>query len=507
MRIVPCLALLLAAGPAFSQLAVPAAPDLDAIFMGRGSGLLGIKFKTDDSGAARLPQSPPHLTSAHIRRIADALAARGVAEPIVYRVIKNMVAADVVSGSPISPADWQRRIAAFESGAAALPAGATPEQLEAGVDKLLARMIARAEDPHTQYLDKDGWARLLEMTSNSGFVGIGAHVSADPAGVLITRSLPGSPASEARLNRNGIPSGTGLRRGDIIVSIDGAPLAGHPLEDAIKRLRGLPNSPVTLQVRRAGVDYDTVVRRRRVATPNSFSRMAAPGVGYVHFSAFVDDVDTDVFARIDALRAQGAAALILDVRGNPGGSLPMVQSIASEFLRDGQEITTTRARGIVISRAATDGDGRYADLPVAVLIDTGSASASEILAAVLQDHARASIVGFQSYGKGTFQSVIPTEIPVEVLGVVVGRRPDGTGAKITGGGWYGPSGRSINGRHDPATGRNVPGSGGVRPDVVIHVSDAEQAAIMDGLAEQLFGTGPAAANDPALSAAITLLSK
>lgn len=510
MRIPLALSLLLAAASAYAQVVGPfngALPDFDGVSrMGRAPGATEIKFKTDDSGAARLPRTPPSLTDAQLQRVVDALAAQGVPDALAYRVINVMAAADIVAGAPIPPAEWERRVSAFVAAApTALPSGSTAAQHEAGVDRLLGQMIARSDDPHTQYLDRAAWDRLMESSRNAGFVGIGAHIAADPAGVKITRPLPGGPAASAVLRLNGRPAATGLRRGDIIVEIDGAAAAGMPLDQAVARLRGVPNSSVRVKVQRGAAVYDASITRRLVQTPNSFSRMAAPGIGYVHFSSFVDAVDADVFARIDALRAQGAAKLIIDVRGNPGGSLPMVQSIASEFLRDGQEITTTRARNIVISRAVTDGDGRYRDMPVAVLIDTHSASASEILAGVLQDHSRATIIGYQSYGKGTFQSVIPTEIPVERFGFVVGRRQDGTGAKITGGGWYGPSGRSIQGRHDPRTGMNAPGTGGVRPDVVVHVSGAEHEAIMDGLADQLFGSGPAAAHDPALAAAIRRL--
>lgn len=511
MRISLAVSLLLAASTAFAQVSVPlpgSLPDFDGVSrMGRAPGATEIKYKTDNSGAAQLPRTPPNLTEAQLQRVVDALAAQGVPDALVYRVANVMIVADVVAGAPVSRAEWERRVSAFVAAAPNdIPANGTAAQQEAGVDKLLGAMVARSDDPHTQYLDRGAWTRLQEATRNTGFVGIGAHVEADPAGVRISRPLPGSPAASAELKQNGATVGTGLRRGDVIVEIDGAPAAGMPLDQAVTRLRGVPNSSVSLRVKRGNQLYDASVTRRHVSSPNSFAKMAAPGIGYVYFAGFVDKVDADVFAKIDRLKSQGARKLILDVRGNPGGSLPMVQSIASEFLRDGQEINTTRARNIVISRATTDGDGRYAGMPVAVLIDTHSASASEILADVLQAHGRATVIGFQSYGKGTFQSVIPTEIPVELFGVVVGRQPDGTGTKVTGGGWYGPSGRSIQGRHDAATGRNVPGSGGVRPDVVINVSDAEQEAIMTGLLEQLFGSGPAAANDPALAEAVTRLS-
>ncbi len=506
------LVLLLAAPAAFASVVTPAVwfdnPGAESLFE-------PIKFRTDDSGRRRLPTSPPTLTQADMLRVARVMsgqtgAAPGIDDALVYRVVNVMARADMVSGTPITRAEWNRRLDAFEVGfRASFPATARPTaaEFETGVDHLLRNMIMTADDPHTQYLNRNAWRQLLEHQRNAGFVGIGAHIGPDPLGVKVSRPLPGSPAAAAVLSQNGRPVATGLRRDDIIIAIDRVPAAGMPLDQAVQRLRGVPNTTVSIRVLRAGQEYDATVTRRHVSSPNSFSRFAAPSIGYVYFASFTDGVDAEVFTRIHSLRASGARKLIIDVRGNPGGSLPMVQSIASEFLRDRQEITTTRAQGIVIERATVDGDGMFRDMPVAVLIDTHSASASEILALVLQDHARATVVGWQSYGKGTFQSVIPTEIPVERLGVIVGRAPDGTGAKITGGGWFGPSGRSINGRHDAATGRNVPGSGGVRPDIAVNVTDSEQAAVMDGIMNELYSAGPAAPYDPVLGAAVTALSR
>lgn len=474
-----------------------------------------VKFKTDDSGRARLPKAPPNLTQAHVARMSKIFsgqtgASDAIPDELAYRIINIMARTDMVSGTPVTAADWDRRIAEFERGyATAFPAGTTPtaEQWEKGADSLLTALVARAEDPHTQYLNRQNWRQLVERQRNAGFVGIGAHVGPDPAGVKIARPLPGSSSTSAQLRQNGKVVSTGLNKDDIIISIDRVNAGGMALDEAVQRLRGVAGTTVELRVRRGNQEYDATLTRKHVDTPNSFSRLAAPGVGYVYFAAFIDKTDLDVFGHIDRLKAQGATKLIIDVRGNPGGSLPMVQSIASEFLRDQQDITTTRTQGIVIERAFVDGDGMYKDMPVAVLIDTGSASASEILAAVLKDHARAKIVGWQSYGKGTFQSVIPTEIPVERLGVIIGRKNDGTGVKVTGGGWFSPSGQSINGQHDPATGRNKPGTGGVVPHVSVSVSDGEQEAVMNGITEQLYKTGPSAAYDPALAAAVTLLQQ
>lgn len=473
-----------------------------------------IKYRVDDSGRANLPTSPPNLTRAQMERVAAAMMGRtgAAAAPteLIYRVVNIMARTDMSSGAPITRQDWDRRIAAFERGYAAdMARGATrsPDDVEKIVDGLIREMVKAPQDPHTQYMSRAELRQFMERQRNTGFVGIGAHVSPDPAGVKIARPLPNSPSTTAVLRQNGRDVAVGLKKDDLITAIDRVPAAGMPLDAAVQRLRGVPGTTVEVRIKRGSQEYTAVITRAHVSTPNSFAKFAAPGVGYIHFAAFLSDTDKEVFAHIDRLKARGARKLILDVRGNPGGSMAAVQSIASEFLRDKQEITTTRTQGIVIERAIVDGDGMYKDIPVAVLIDSGSASASEILAAVLQDYARGKIVGWQSYGKGTYQTVLPTEIPVERLGMVVGNRQDGTAVKITGGGWFTPRGTSIDGRHDAATGRNVPGSGGVVPDVTVNVSNAEQEAVMEGLTEQLYGSGPAAAYDPALGAAVDALNR
>lgn len=461
------------------------------------------KYKIEDGPGKTAPRQA-NITQAQADKLSRILQGReggsaGLPDALAYRVVDVVVKLDVMSGTPITAPEWDLKFAALAAGySASFPAGNKPtaEQWEKGVDKLLTEMVSRAEDPHTQYFDREGMKRMREMTSNAGFVGIGAHVEASPEGVAVARALPGSPARAA-----------GLRKGDVIILIDQVPAKGMPLEEAVTRMRGTAGTVVNVRIKRGAAEFDAAITRAAVASPVSFAAMAAPGIGYVYFSIFSEQVDEALFAHIDALKAKGAKKLIVDVRGNPGGLLNMAQSIVSEFLKNGQEIDTTRTRGLIQERGVTDGDGRFVAMPLAVLIDGGSASASEILAAALQDHARAKIIGAQSYGKGTFQTVMGTEIPVERLFRAPERCPDGAGMKVTSGGWYAPSGRNINGKHDPKTGRNIPGSGGVVPDVKIEVADAEHAAVMEGISEQLFGAASGAAKDSVLSAAISALSQ
>lgn len=460
-----------------------------------------IKYRLEDGPGKSVPPSY-NITREQVQKLSRILQGEeggipGLPEALAYRVVDVVLKLDFISGTRVTPAEWDEKITAFSAGyASAFPAGKTPnaEEWEKGIDNLLTKLVSRAEDPHTMYFDKAGMKRMQEVTSNSGFVGIGAHVEANPEGVGIVRSMPGSPARAA-----------GLRKGDMIIAIDKASAKGMALEEAVTLLRGAAGTTVDVTVRRGDTEFKATITRAAVSTPISFARLAAPEVGYVFFAHFAEKVDEAVFNHIDALKEAGAEKLIIDVRGNPGGLLTMAQTIVSEFLKNGQEINTTRTRGLIMDRGVTDGDGRYAGMPLAVLSDEGSASASEILSAALQDHARAKIVGNRSYGKGTFQTVMPTEIPVTRFFVRT-RQPDGAGMKVTSGGWHAPSGRNIGGTHDPKTGRNVPGSGGVVPDISVSVSPDEAKAVAEGIEEQLFGAAAGAATDTALSAAIMALS-
>lgn len=459
-----------------------------------------IKYRVEDGPGKSVPPRPSITAeqASKLERIlsGNAGGASGLPDALAYRVVDVVFKLDLVSGTRLTKSEWDAKLETLSSGfAAAFPAGKTPsaDEWEKGLDKLLVKLVSRENDPHTMYFDRAGMKRMQEMTSNAGFVGIGAHVETNPEGIGIARSLPGSPARNA-----------GIRKGDVITAVDKKPTKGMALEDAVTLLRGTAGTTVNVTIRRGTQEFTAKITRAKVTTPISFASMPQPGIGYVYFAHFADRVDAILFAQIDDLMAKGARKLIIDVRGNPGGLLNMAQSIVSEFLKNGQETNSTRTRGLILERSVTDGDGRYANLPLAVLTDAGSASASEVLAAAMQDHARAKIIGGQSYGKGTFQSVMPTEIPVTKF-FVTKRQPDGAGMKVTSGGWHAPSGRNIDGKHDPKTGRNVPGTGGVVPDVPVRVSEDEAKAVQEGIDEQLFGAAAGASTDSVLKAALDTL--
>lgn len=473
---------------------------------GRGKSAVElVKYKLEPGPAAQPPQAPPNLTDAQL----DAVVAFLVPDPrnppanltpaLVYRVIDVLTKVDMHYKTPITQADWDARLKAMRDefvaahgapGSKAMSA----EQWEKAVDGMLSGFVEKLGDPHSVYMNREQAKRFGEQMSGT-FVGVGATVEKVADGIKLTTVFPGSGAEKA-----------GLVAGDVVTHINGDPIKDMSVDDAVKRLRGAAGTEVGIKVQR--LPKPVQVTRAAIRQPELFSKMAAPGVGYVYFASFGQKIDEKVFAAIDALKAKGATKLVLDVRGNPGGLLHMAQSIASEFLLDKDVINTTKRQGKLAQRAVTDGPGRYRGMKLAVLVNRGSASASEVISAALQEHKAAAIVGSTTYGKGSFQLPMAVEIPVIVPpGFVVGSRGDGTALKLTEGGWYTPRDRSVEGVHDPATGMNKPGSGGVIPDESVTLTEAEELEVMKDLNAQLYGRPSTGAPDAALAKALEVLAR
>ncbi len=283
-----------------------------------------------------------------------------------------------------------------------------------------------------------GEAYRASLTGLSGqFEGIGAVVATvDPSGaqgcapvgptctVVIVRTIPGSPAERA-----------GLRAGDLILAVDGAGVTGRTLGDVVTMVRGPRGTPVTLRIGRGAAALEVRVVRDIINTPDVTSRTLAGGtVGYIQISSFGSGVAADFTAQLRALLAGGVHGLVLDLRGNPGGFVDQARTIASQFIASGPIYWEQAADG---SRRAIDAEpGGIAtahSLPVVVLVDKGTASASEILAGALQDTGRATLLGTTTYGKGTVQEW-------QLLGQDMG------GFKLTIARWLTPSKRWINGK-------------------------------------------------------------
>jgi carboxyl-terminal processing protease len=327
-------------------------------------------------------------------------------------------------------------------------------------------MLRELDDPYTLYLPPARLSRMEEQTSGN-YVGIGAQIQRRDRYPMIIAPFPGSPSERA-----------GLRTGDRVVGIDSVSTRGWTVEETTRALRGPRGSTVRITIERPGHAEPLVVpvtrdgvHRRAVAR----SGLLANSVGYVDVNVFNDSTAGELRAAIDSLRGVGMRSLIMDLRGNPGGVLAQGVSVADMFLDPSQRIVSLRGRGR--SQEVVDSAPQlWPDLPLVVLVDGASASASEIVAGALQDHDRALIMGRRTFGKGSAQGVFR---------VAVG------GVKVTTDRWFTPAGRSIDQvrnedgeserqapRYRTDAGREVLGGGGIVPDTAIGdtaLTPAEQA--------------------------------
>ena len=333
--------------------------------------------------------------------------------------------------------------------------------------RAVAGVVSELHDPHSVYLDPRRLRRLEEATTGH-YAGVGIQMDVRDSGVTVVSTLPGTPAERA-----------GIRTGDRIVEIDGKATSGLTSDEALRSLRGAAGSHVQLTVERSDVAATIPYSLERVeidVNPVQHAMLLGDGVGYVDLTVFSSSAAGELARTVDSLRSAGAHSLVLDLRGDPGGLLDQGIGVADLFLDSGKRIVSTRGRTPAESQSFTDAaPQRFADMPLVVLTDSGTASASEIVAGALQDHDRALVVGTTTYGKGSAQRVFHL----------------GTGGlKLTTARWFTPSGRSIDRRRpepeeddvapieaDSAprpkfrtdAGRTVLGGGGIVPDVEVAV--------------------------------------
>jgi carboxyl-terminal processing protease len=321
-------------------------------------------------------------------------------------------------------------------------------------------------DPHSQYLNAKQ-LKQFESDSEGSFGGVGIQLTIDPTTkfLKVDHPMPGTPAYDA-----------GIIAGDLIVKVGDASTEGITVSDARKLITGEPGTKVPLTIRRAGRNpTDEVVEltrgripthpvsgvRRRTDDPGRWEWFVDKpnGIGYVHVSVFNEQTTKELKAAIEEIEKDGGKALILDLRGNPGGLLNQAIDVSSLFLPEGQVIVTTRGRDADKERIFKVEKDREmfkpADQrPVVVLVDGGdggSASASEIVAAALQDHKRATVIGERSYGKGSVQKLLRLQVGDEKAAV-----------KLTTERWWRPSGKNMDRKLAEKEGSN---EWGVMPDV------------------------------------------
>jgi carboxyl-terminal processing protease len=338
-------------------------------------------------------------------------------------------------------------------------------------------MLRELDDPYSVFIGADE-ADDLELTTTGNYGGLGIRIQRVGEWVTVMGILPGTPAERQ-----------GMATGDRIYEVEGESARGWTADDAVEHLRGPAGESVRLSVLRPGVrqPIELTVVREEIHVEPVVAFMVEERIGFVRLETFSANARAELESAIDGLRADGARGLVLDLRTNPGGLLDEGVAVSDLFLPRGAEIVETRSRiddQNFTFRAGTD--DAFPGLPIVVLVDRFSASASEIVAGALQDHDRAAVVGDTTFGKGSVQTLY--------------QLPGGHHLKLTTAGWYTPSGRSINRPRDaeyrlleaegegegapegaPDTfrtesGRTVHGGGGIEPDLVVldSLSDRER---------------------------------
>ncbi|HEX2507093.1 MAG TPA: S41 family peptidase [Miltoncostaeaceae bacterium] len=260
-------------------------------------------------------------------------------------------------------------------------------------------MIDSLGDPYTDYLDPDELEALRERNEGA-YYGVGLQVAPRGRAVVITRVFDDSPAAEA-----------GIRAGDRLVTVEGRPVAGPELEAAIARIRGPKDTTVTLGVARGdGPPREYELRRERITVPPVTSRVETVDgtkIGYVQLAQFTKGAADAMRDAVEALREKGVTAIVLDLRGDPGGLVNEAVGVAGVFLPDDSPVVVTQGLHSPRREFTTDGDPAAGDLPLIVLVNRGSASASEIVAGALRDADRGELVGERTFGKALVQSTRP----------------------------------------------------------------------------------------------------
>src|SRR5579864_8649869 len=297
-----------------------------------------------------------------------------------------------------------------------------------------------ALDPHSNYLNAKNFTDMKVQTKGE-FGGLGIEVSMENGLVKVVSPIDDTPAAHA-----------GLKPGDLITHIDGSAVQGMTLPEAVEKMRGPINSDITLTIRRKGRDpFDVKLTRANIKIKSVRSQLEGKDIGYVRITSFTEQTDVGLNNAMKSLKDQAGgklAGIVLDLRNNPGGLLDQAVAVSDAFLDKGEIVSTRGRRPDDAQRYNAHSGDIAAGLPVAVLINGGSASASEIVAGALQDHHRAILIGTRSFGKGSVQTIIPLA---------------GHGAmRLTTARYYTPSGRSIQAK-------------GIEPDIIVEAAKIEHA--------------------------------
>jgi carboxyl-terminal processing protease len=306
------------------------------------------------------------------------------------------------------------------------------------LDGLKAGLAKATGDPYTQYFNVRE-AEDFNDELNGSFSGVGAQLGENDHGqIIIVSPIDGFPAAKA-----------GLRPQDVVATIDGKTTTDMTIDEAVNKIRGPKNTKVTLGILRGGSeDLKFTITRADIKIPSVKWEMLDGKVGSIQVSQFGDDTTTLMRQAAQELKAQGAKSILLDLRSNPGGLLTAAVDMADLWLPNGKTVLQEKRGGVVSNTytSTVSGDPAFKDLPTVVLVNAGSASASEIVAGALRDNGVATIYGEKSYGKGSVQEI--RELP------------EGGEIKITVARWYRPNGQNIDKK-------------GIKPDKEIKLTDED----------------------------------
>jgi len=294
-------------------------------------------------------------------------------------------------------------------------------------------------DPHSNYLNTKNFNDMKVQTRGE-FGGLGIEVSMENGLVKVVSPIDDTPAARA-----------GLKPGDLITHLDGDPVQGMTLPEAVEKMRGPVSSEIKLTIRREGKDpFDVKLIRATVKIQSVRSHLEGDNIAYIRITTFNEQTDVGLNNAIKNLKQQAGGKLlgvILDLRNDPGGLLDQAVAVSDAFLEKGEIVSTRGRRSEDAQRYNARPGDIAAGLPIAVLINGGSASASEIVAGALQDHHRAVLLGTKSFGKGSVQTIIPL--------------PGHGAMRLTTARYYTPSGRSIQAK-------------GIDPDIVVEAAKIEK---------------------------------
>jgi len=337
----------------------------------------------------------------------------------------------------------------------------------------------RGLDPHSSFLDPEMYKEMQVETSGS-FGGLGIEITLRDDVLTVVAPIEGTPAYRA-----------GIQPGDRILKIEGLSTKDMQLADAVKRMRGKPGSKITITIVREGWTEakDFLITREQIRVQSVKNNQLEPGIEYIRLRQFQEQTANDLDTALEKYSKEGKIqGLVLDLRNNPGGLLTSAVEVTEKFLEPGKLVVYTEGRVRNQNmRFSSNAKHAYTEFPIVILVNQGSASASEIVAGALQDWGRAVVLGTQSFGKGSVQTIIPLS--------------DGSGLRLTTAKYFTPKGRSIHGK-------------GITPDIVVEGPKTTAAASAEGATP---GPAPATPNpatetpqeqlkrDPQLQRALDLL--